>query len=155
MGLLDSVLKVFVGDKSKQDVKSISPIVDEIKTFEKALEALSHDELRAKTVEFKSKIADARASFNAQIDELNTKAENTEDIDEREDIYLEIDNIKDEIYTVTEDILNDILPEAFAVVKETAKRFVNNTEVKVKANAFDREISGDNDYVTLDGDQAL
>ena len=155
MGLLDSVLKVFVGDKSKQDVKSISPIVDEIKTFEKALEALSHDELRAKTVEFKSKIADARASFNAQIDELNTKAENTEDIDEREDIYLEIDNIKDEIYTVTEDVLNDILPEAFAVVKETAKRFVNNTEVKVTANAFDREISGDNDYVTLDGDQAL
>ena len=155
MGLLDSVLKVFVGDKSKQDVKSISPIVDEIKTFEKALEALSHDELRAKTAEFKSKIADARASFNAQIDELNTKAENTEDIDEREDIYLEIDNIKDEIYTVTEDVLNDILPEAFAVVKETAKRFVNNTEVKVKANAFDREISGDNDYVTLDGDQAL
>ena len=155
MGLLDSVLKVFVGDKSKQDVKSISPIVDEIKTFEKALEALSHDELRAKTAEFKSKIADARASFNAQIDELNTKAENTEDIDEREDIYLEIDDIKDEIYTVTEDVLNDILPEAFAVVKETAKRFVNNTEVKVKANAFDREISGDNDYVTLDGDQAL
>ncbi|WP_375234770.1 preprotein translocase subunit SecA [Winogradskyella sp.] len=155
MGLLDSVLKVFVGDKSKQDVKSISPIVDEIKTFEKALEALSHDELRAKTAEFKSKIADARASFNAQIDELNTKAENTEDIDEREDIYLEIDNIKDEIYTVTEDVLNDILPEAFAVVKETAKRFVNNTEVKVTANAFDREISGDNDYVTLDGDQAL
>ena len=155
MGLLDSVLKVFVGDKSKQDVKSISPIVDEIKTFEKALEALSHDELRAKTAEFKSKIADARASFNAQIDELNTKAENTEDIDEREDIYLEIDNIKDEIYTITEDVLNDILPEAFAVVKETAKRFVNNTEVKVTANAFDREISGDNDYVTLDGDQAL
>ena len=155
MGLLDSVLKVFVGDKSKQDVKSISPIVDEIKTFEKALEALSHDELRAKTAEFKSKIADARASFNAQIDELNTKAENTEDIDEREDIYLEIDDIKDEIYTVTEDVLNDILPEAFAVVKETAKRFVNNTEVKVTANAFDREISGDNDYVTLDGDQAL
>jgi preprotein translocase subunit SecA len=155
MGLLDSVLKVFVGDKSKQDVKSISPIVDEIKTFEKALEALSHDELRAKTGEFKAKIADARASFNAQIDELNTKAENTEDIDEREDIYQEIDNIKDEIYTVTEDVLNAILPEAFAVVKETAKRFVNNTEIKVTANAYDREISGDNDYVTLDGDNAL
>lgn len=155
MGLLDSVLKVFVGDKSKQDVKSISPIVDEIKTFEKALEALSHDELRAKTDEFKAKIADARASFNAQIDELNTKAENTEDIDEREDIYQEIDNIKDEIYTVTEDVLNAILPEAFAVVKETAKRFVNNTEIKVTANVYDREISGDNDYVTLDGDNAL
>ncbi|ARV08970.1 preprotein translocase subunit SecA [Winogradskyella sp. PC-19] len=155
MGLLDSVLKVFVGDKSKQDVKSISPIVNQIKTFEKALEALSHDELRVKTTEFKAKIADARASFNAQIDELNIKAENTEDIDEREDIYQEIDSIKDEIYTVTEDVLNEILPEAFAVVKETAKRFVNNTQIEVTANAFDREISGDNDYVTLDGDNAL
>ncbi|GGI58057.1 preprotein translocase subunit SecA [Winogradskyella haliclonae] len=155
MGLLDSVLKVFVGDKSKQDVKSIMPIVDKIKAYEQSLEALSHDELRAKTVEFKAKIDDARAPFNARIEELNAKAEATEDIDEREDIYQEIDNIKDEIYTTTEDVLNDILPEAFAVVKETAKRFVNNTEIKVTANAYDREISGDNDYVTLEGDNAL
>ncbi|WP_299114728.1 preprotein translocase subunit SecA [uncultured Winogradskyella sp.] len=155
MGLLDSVLKVFVGDKSKQDVKSIMPIVEKVKAFEQSLEALSHDELRAKTVEFKATIAHARAPFNARIDELNTKAENTEDIDEREDIYQEIDSIKDEIYTTTEDVLNDILPEAFAVVKETAKRFVNNTEIKVTANAYDREISGDNDYVTLKGDNAL
>ena len=155
MGLLDSVLKVFVGDKSKQDVKSIMPIVDKIKTFEKSLEALSHDQLRAKTSEFKEKIADARAPLNERIDALNIKAENTEDIDEREDIYQEIDNIKDDIYTLTEDVLNDILPEAFAVVKETAKRFVNHTEIEVTANAFDREISGANDYVTLDGDKAL
>ncbi|MBT8245967.1 MAG: preprotein translocase subunit SecA [Winogradskyella sp.] len=155
MGLLDSVLKVFVGDKSKQDVKAIMPIVEKIKTFQKSLEALSHDELRAKTSEFKAKIAEARAHFNASIDELNTKAKNTEDIDEREDIYQEIDNIKDQIYKLTEDVLNDILPEAFAVVKETAKRFVNNTQIEVTANAYDREISGDNDYVTLDGDKAL
>ena len=154
MSLLNSVLKVFVGDKSKQDVKSINPIVEKVKTFENALEALSHDELRAKTVEFKSKIAEARQPYNERIDELNTKAEATEDIDEREDIYQEIDKIKDDIYTATEEVLNNILPEAFAVVKETAKRFVNNTEISVTANAFDREISGDNDYVTLDGDQA-
>ncbi|SHH37987.1 preprotein translocase subunit SecA [Winogradskyella jejuensis] len=154
MGLLDSVLKVFVGDKSKQDVKSIMPIVEKIKTFEKSLEALSHDELRAKTSEFKAKIAEARAPLNERIEALNTKAENTEDIDEREDIYQEIDSIKDEIYTISEDVLNDILPEAFAVVKETAKRFVNNTQIEVTANAYDREISGDNDYVTLEGDKA-
>ncbi len=64
-------------------------------------------------------------------------------------MYLEVDKIDDEIYEVTEDVLNDILPEAFAVVKETAKRFVHNTQIPVTANAFDREISGDNDYVTL------
>ena len=155
MGLLDSVLKVFVGDKSKQDVKSIMPIVEKIKSFESSLESLSHDELREKTNAFKAQIAEARKSYNEEIEALNTKAENTEDIDEREDIYQEIDRIKDEIYKVTEDVLNDILPEAFAVVKETAKRFLHNTEIKVKATAFDREISGTNDYVTLDGDDAI
>ena len=155
MGILDKVLKVFVGDKSKQDVSAIKPIVDKIKTFEQALEALSHDELRAKTVEFKEKIAEARKPLLERQNELLAKAEQTEDIDEREDIYQEADKIEDDIYEVTEDVLNDILPEAFAVVKETAKRFVHNTEIPVTANAFDREVSGDKDYVTLDGDQAI
>ena len=155
MTFLDKVLKVFLGDKSKQDVGTIKPIVEKIKTFEKALEALSHDELRAKTDEFKAKIAEARLPLNTKKEELLAKAEVTEDIDEREDIYLEVDKIEDDIYATTEDLLNDILPEAFAVVKETAKRFVHNTEIPVTANAFDREISGDNDYVNLDGDQAI
>ncbi|WP_431111031.1 preprotein translocase subunit SecA [Winogradskyella poriferorum] len=155
MGILDKVLKVFVGDKSKQDVSAIKPIVDKIKTFEQALEALSHDELRAKTAEFKEKIAEARKPLLERQNELLAKAEQTEDIDEREDIYQEADKIEDDIYEVTEGVLNDILPEAFAVVKETAKRFVHNTEIPVTANAFDREVSGDKDYVTLDGDQAI
>ncbi|MFP4845620.1 preprotein translocase subunit SecA [Winogradskyella sp. PE311] len=155
MGILDKVLKVFVGDKSKQDVSAITPIVDQIKTFEQALEALSHDELRAKTTEFKSIIAEARKPLLERKNELLAKAENTEDIDEREDIYVEADKIEDEIYTVTEDVLNTILPEAFAVVKETAKRFVHNTEIPVTASAFDREVSGAKDYVTLNGDQAV
>ena len=155
MGILDKVLKVFVGDKSKQDVSAITPVVEEIKTFESALEALSHDELRAKTTEFKNKIAEARKPLREKKDELLSRAEATEDIDEREDLYLAADKIEDDIYNITEDVLNDILPEAFAVVKETAKRFVNNTEIPVLANAFDREVSGEKDYVTLDGDKAI
>ncbi|MTE27368.1 preprotein translocase subunit SecA [Winogradskyella ouciana] len=155
MGILDKVLKVFVGDKSKQDVSALQPIVNQVKTFEKALEALSHDELRAKTTEFKDKIAEARKPLLEKQNELLAKAEETEDIDEREDIYVEADKIEDDIYEVTEDVLNDILPEAFAVVKETAKRFVHNTEIPVTANAFDREVSGAKDYVTLDGDKAV
>ncbi|MBF8150956.1 preprotein translocase subunit SecA [Winogradskyella sp. F6397] len=155
MTFLDKVLKVFVGDKSKQDVGSIKPIVEKIKTFESALEALSHDELRAKTTEFKAKIAEARQPFQTKKEALLEKAKVTEDIDEREDIYLEVDKIDDEIYEVTEGVLNDILPEAFAVVKETAKRFVHNTQIQVTANAFDREVSGEHDYVTLEGDQAI
>lgn len=155
MSILNSVLKVFVGDKSKQDVKAILPIVNQIKSFESQLERLSHDELRAKTLEFKSKIADARKSIEDQIIKLQEEADAIEDIDRKEDIYQEIDTLKDDSYNLTEETLNNILPEAFAVVKETAKRFVNNTEIKVTANAFDREVSGDNDYVTLEGDNAI
>ncbi|WP_417289558.1 preprotein translocase subunit SecA [Corallibacter sp.] len=155
MSFLDSVLKVFVGDKSKQDVKAIMPIVNKIKSFESALEALSHDELRAKTAAFKAQIAEARKPHNEKIDALLKDADATDDIDKREDIYQEIDRIKDDIYNVTEGVLNDILPEAFAVVKETAKRFVHNTSIPVTANEFDRLISGDKDYVSLEGDQAV
>ncbi|WP_067148676.1 preprotein translocase subunit SecA [Pseudotamlana agarivorans] len=155
MNLLNSVLKVFVGDKSKQDVKAITPIVSKIKTFESALEALSHDQLRAKTAEFKAKIAEANKAIDEKIANLTLEAENTEDIDKREDIYLDIDKLKDEAYEVTQSVLNDILPEAFAVVKETAKRFVHNTSISVTANEFDRLISSEKDYVVLKDDQAV
>ena len=155
MSFLNSVLKVFVGDKAKQDVKALSPLVDKIKTFESAIEALSHDELRAKTAEFKAKIADAIASINEQITNLTQEAETTEDIDRREDIYQDIDKLKDDAYLITEDILNDILPEAFAVVKETAKRFVHNTSITVSANEFDRSLSGEKEYVALEDDKAV
>ena len=155
MSFLNSVLKVFVGDKSKQDVKAITPLVNQIKSFENSLESLSHDELRNKTAEFKSKIAEARQPIQSKIDQLLNDAENTEDIDKREDIYVEIDKLKDDIYEVTEGVLNDILPEAFAVVKETAKRFVNNSTLTVTANEFDRTISGEKEYVTLDDNKAV
>ncbi len=155
MSFLNSVLKVFVGDKSKQDVKAITPIVNKIKSFESALEQLSHDELRAKTVAFKAQIAEARQPLNEKMEALLKEAEATEDIDQREDIYVEIDGIKDEIYKVTETVLTDILPEAFAVVKETAKRFKDNTSISVTANTFDRELSGSKDYVVLEDDKAI
>lgn len=155
MTFLDSVLKLFVGDKSKQDVKAISPIVDKIKSFESALESLSHDELRAKTAEFKAKIAEANKDIDNQITKLMDEAENTEDIDAREDIYEKVDRLKDDAYKITEDVLNDILPEAFAVVKETAKRFVANTQITVTANEFDRSLSGTKDYINLDGNKAV
>ncbi|MCB0458255.1 MAG: preprotein translocase subunit SecA, partial [Flavobacteriaceae bacterium] len=155
MSFINSVLKVFVGDKSKQDVKAITPILNKIKTFEAAIGALSHDELRAKTAQFKTLIAEAIKPINDQIDGLLVEAENTEDIDRREDIYQAIDKLKDDAYKITEDVLNNILPEAFAVIKETAKRFKDNTTLTVTASAFDRELSGNNDYVTLDDDKAI
>ncbi|MEM6516833.1 MAG: preprotein translocase subunit SecA [Bacteroidota bacterium] len=155
MSFLDSILKVFVGDKSKQDVKALSPIIEQVNAFESQFEQLSHDELRAKTAEFKAKIAEARKPLQERIDQLLKDAEATEDIDEREDFYTEIDKIEDDIYETTEGVLNDIMPEAFAVVKETAKRFVNNTEITVEANEFDRQLSGEKTYITLEDDKAV
>src|SRR5690606_31851073 len=155
MSFLNSVIKVFVGDKSQKDIKEIQPLVEQIKSFEDSLTSLSHDELRAKTQFFKNKIKEARASVDEQITKLTEESETIEDIDRKEDIYTEIDRLKDEAYTVTEKTLNEILPEAFAVVKETAKRFTNNPTLTVTASPFDREISGDKDYVTLDGDKAI
>ncbi len=155
MGILDSVLKVFVGDKSKKDIKEIQPKVALIKKAEAALEQLSNDELRAKTLEFKTKINDARAKFDEQTKKLNAEADATEDIDKKEDIYQEIDKIKDSIYAATEKTLNEILPEAFAVVKETAKRFTKNASVEVTASTYDRELSASKEYVTLNGDKAI
>ncbi|MFI8380475.1 preprotein translocase subunit SecA [Leeuwenhoekiella sp. NPDC079379] len=155
MGLLDKVLKVFVGDKSKQDVASIQPIVEKIKSFEAQLEKLSHDELRQKTTQFKAQIANALADNNAEQLKLQSEADENDDIDRKEEIYAAIDKLKDDAYAISEQVLNDILPEAFAVVKETAKRFYHNTSIPVTANAFDRELSADKDYVTLDGDNAI
>ncbi len=155
MSFLDSVLKAFVGDKSKKDVGEIKPIVEKIKALEQEFEALSIDQLRAKTSFFKSKIAEALKEINQQISALEKEAAESDDITRKEDIYAEIDALKDNSYDISEQVLSDILPEAFATIKETAKRFVNNTQIKVTASAFDREISGEKDYVTLDGDHAI
>jgi preprotein translocase subunit SecA len=155
MSFLNSVIKIFVGDKSKQDVKATMPMVEKIKSFEKSLETLSHDELRAKTDEFKAQIEVARKDIEDEIVKLNEEAETSEDIDRKEDIYQEIDALKDSSYATTESVLNTILPEAFAVIKETCKRFVNNATITVNATTFDREISGEYDHVTLQGDKAV
>ena len=155
MSLLNSVLKVFVGDKSKQDVKAILPVVNQIKEFESKIAALSNDALRAKTAAFKDQIKMASNDNEERISALQQEANNTTDIDRKEDIYQEIDSLNDLVYESTQSVLNDLLPEAFAVVKETAKRFVENSEIAVTASGFDREISATKDYVKLSGDKAL
>ncbi len=154
MSILNSVIKIFVGDKQQKDLKILQPIVAQVNAFEASLADLSNDALRAKTSEFKLKIAEATKAFNDKISELETEAENAE-IDRQEDIFTEIDSLKDQAYEASEAVLNEIMPEAFAVVKETAKRFVNNEEVEVTATAFDREISATREHVVLEGDKAF
>ncbi|MCH2489663.1 MAG: preprotein translocase subunit SecA [Flavobacteriales bacterium] len=155
MGFLDNVLKVFVGDKSKKDISDIQPYVDEIKSHEAAIEKLSLDELRAKSDSFRKRIKEDQKEVQEQIDALQKEADTMEDIDKKEDIYNQIDALKDERYEVEKKTLDEILPEAFAVVKETAKRFKNNQTLTVTATPFDREISAEKDYVTLDGEKAI
>ncbi|MFK5972776.1 MAG: preprotein translocase subunit SecA [Flavobacteriaceae bacterium] len=155
MSFINSVLKAFVGDKSKKDVKELQPLVDKIKSFEGAMVALSHDELRKKTVDFKKRILDDCKEVNDKIAELQREVKTSTDIDKNEDIYAEIDTLKEEAYTVSENTLNDILPEAFAVIKETARRFVDNETMTVTASEYDRLLSGDKEYVTLNGDSAI
>ena len=154
MSIINSILKAFVGDKSEKDVKAIQPLINKVKSFESALQALSHDELRAKTVEFKAKIQNARAEKDAKIASLKQDAEQTQDIDAREDIYAEIDKIEKEAYEISEKVLNEILPEAFAVVKETARRFKDNTTITVTATPKDRELSATKPYINIEGDNA-
>jgi preprotein translocase subunit SecA len=153
MSFINSILKAFVGDKSQKDVKAIQPLVTKIKSFESALMALSHDELRAKTKAFKEKIKLARAEKDSKIASLKQEAEATSDIDKREDIYNAIDTLEKEAYEISEKVLMDILPEAFAVVKETARRFKENTTITVTSTEKDRELSATKPYITLVGDQ--
>lgn len=155
MSFINSILKVFVGDKSEKDVKAIQPIINKIKSFEGALAGLSNDQLRAKTVEFKEKIKQARADKDTKIASLKQDVENISDVDAREDVYNEIDKLEKEAYEISEKTLNEILPEAFAVVKETARRFKENTQITVTATPKDRELSATKPYISIQGDNAV
>ncbi len=154
MKVLNSLIKLFVGDKQKKDLKELQPIVDKVNSFGATLSSLSNDELRAKTEEFKTKIKNATQSFDEKIASLEEKA-TTADIDSQEEIYTEIDKLKDESYEISEKTLEELMPEAFAVIKETASRFASNQEISVKATPFDRELSGIHEHVSLDGDKAI
>ena len=153
MSFLNSVLKAFVGDKRKKDLKLLQPMVDKVRSFDKSMEGLSIEELRAKTLDFKKQISEATKAFEDNILELEKELESA-DIDRKESIYKEIDALKDEAYNASEEVLSTIQPEAFAVIRETSRRFATNSSIKVKATPFDRELSV-KDYVTLEGDDAI
>ena len=155
MSLINSILKAFVGDKSQKDVKAIQPLINQIRSFEAELAKLSHDELREKTIYFKDTIRQARADKDAKIASYMEEVERTEDIDAREDIYASIDALEKEAYELSEKALMKILPEAFAVVKETARRFKENTSITVTATPKDRELSATKSYITIEGDNAI
>ena len=147
--MLGKILKLFVGDKSKKDLKLINPIIEKIHSFEQVMSSLSNDELRAQTNEFKHQINNSIAEINSQIDKIKKEIEEVTDFDKKEGLFGQIDKLNEEAYNVSEDTLKEILPKAFAVVKETAKRFVENKEVIVEANDNDIELSSRKDYIQV------
>jgi len=155
MSFINSILKAFVGDKSKKDVKELQPLVTKIKSFESNLETISLDELRQKTIDFKDQVKNSYKDITDKITALEAAVAISTNIDENEDSYTEIDRLKEEAYTISEATLNEILPEAFAVVKETAKRFTNNSTLSVTATENDRKLSATKGYVTLEGEKAI
>ncbi len=155
MSILNNILKAFVGDKTKKDLNNITPIVAEIKSFEKQLEEISHDDLRAKTTFFKKALEDARAPFHKTIEKLQQEVKNTQDLDQKEALYQQLDDQNEAAQKALEEVLNQILPEAFAVIKETAKRFKANSTLSVTATEKDNLLAQSKSYITLKGDQAL
>jgi len=147
--MLGKILKLFVGDKSKKDLKLIKPLIEKIHSFEQEMNNLSNYELRDQTNEFKNQINNSIAKINSQIDKIKKEIEDTNDFDKKEGLFSQIDKLNEEAYNVSEDTLNKILPKAFAVVKETARRFVENKVVIVEANDNDIELSSRKDYVQI------
>ncbi|MGC6421455.1 MAG: preprotein translocase subunit SecA [Flavobacteriaceae bacterium] len=154
MGILNSVLKTFVGDKNKKDLASIRPLVTTINNKQREMESWSADELRAYSQKLKSGIATARKTEDEQIKEKLTSLTQTEDMDQRETLYNTVDQLEETAYASTQKYLNEILPDAFALIKETARRFASQDTICVTASPFDRELSQHKAYVQLKGDEA-
>jgi preprotein translocase subunit SecA len=155
--MLGILSKIFGGNKSEKDVKIIRPMVEEINQHFAAYQSLSNDELRAKTIEFKTRIKDHLQKLDTEIAELNKKAEELpfNEINGKDVIYQEIDALKKEKDDQFEEVLETILPEAFAVVKETARRFKDNPEMVSTATELDRDLSVRKEHIRIDGDKSI
>ncbi|WP_293933259.1 preprotein translocase subunit SecA [Sphingobacterium sp. UBA6645] len=152
--MLKFLSKLF-GSKSERDIKGVQPIVQKIKDEYEKLSGLSHDELRGKTLAFKSRIAEYLQDIDKEIDELKLHAEATEDMEDKTATYEKVDKLTKDRDKKLEEVLAEILPEAFAVVKETARRFTENKEIKVTASQFDRDLAVRKPNVTIDGEFAI
>ncbi|WP_179414403.1 preprotein translocase subunit SecA [Mucilaginibacter sp. E4BP6] len=154
--MLDFISKLF-GSKSERDVKSIQPIVEKIKAEFAKLGDISNDELRAKTITFKETISTGLAGIDAEIQAIKGRTENEPDLDVhiKVELYTQLDKLEKDRNKELEDILMNILPEAFAVVKETARRFAGNKTIEVTATEFDRELAAKKTNVVIKGDKAI
>ena len=155
MGLVEFITKLF-GNKSQKDMREIMPYVEKIKVVFEEIDALSNDQLRARSAALMARIQARVVDKKARVAELKTNIEELA-IDKREKVYNEIDHIEKDIKIAYEEMLREILPEAFAIVKSTARRFSQSEEIVVTATQMDRDLAADSrfDFVEIDGDNAI
>ena len=149
-------LKSLFGDKSSRDMKLIQPFVEKVKAAYPEIAKLNNDELRQRTQEIRQKVQTSAKEQKDEIERLKSTIESTP-LDERSEIFAKIDKLEKAALEVYEDALNEVMPEVFAIVKDTARRFAENEETVVTATDFDRELAGDpkKDFITIDGDKAI
>ena len=153
MGFNEFISKIF-GNKASRDMKEIQPWVEKVKAAYPAISALSNDELRAASAALKAKIQGSVTEERAKIDALKESIENTE-LEKREAIFAQIDKLEKEVLEKLDKALDEALPEAFAIVKDSARRFAEEKDVVVTANDFDRELASKFDFVTIEDDKAI
>ena len=151
---INKILSKIFGNKSTRDMKEIQPWVEKIKKAEPAIQALDNDALRAKTQELKGIIQSSADDIKEKIAELKGKIEETP-IEDREPIFSQIDKLEKEVLERYDKKLDEVLPDAFAIMRETARRFAQNEEITVTATDFDRELAATHDFVRIDGDKAI
>jgi len=155
MSIINSVLGIFLGNKYERDIKEINPYVDKIRIEFEKLNGVSNDGLRDLTDELRVIIRDGVSGLENDIRSLRDKAEIEEDVNRKEEIYNEIDKIEKQINVKFEEVLDSIVPRAFAIVKETAKRFKENSILEVTARQYDRDLAATRESITIEGNKAL
>ena len=153
MDISKFLVKLF-GDKKSRDLKAYRPLVEMVTKAYPAVQALSHDELRARTAAIKKQIADSALDLKKEIQELKDKVKVT-DIQDRAPLFAQIDKLEKEVLERYEEVLNEVRPEVFAIVKSTAERFTNNETIEVTATDFDRTLAARFDFVEIQDDKAI
>lgn len=157
LDFVTNLLNKFLGNKSDKDISAIMPLVEKANGYFEEYQKLSHDGLRGKTTELKQRISEYLSEEQKSIDEKKAAIENDEslDIQQKETMYGEIDKLEERQIEKLEEVLKEILPEAFAVVKETARRFKENQQIEVTATEWDHELSGQKSHIQINGDKAI
>lgn len=154
--MFNFLAKIFGGSKSEKDVKELQPLVARINEFYEQYRSLSNDQLRANTTDFRNRISEYVQEITQSVIELKAEAESSEvSFDAKEDIYKQIDGLEKERDKKLEEVLKTILPEAFATIKECARRFTESKQLEASANDLDRKLSTKKDFVKIEGDKAI